>query len=53
MKHSHLRRYVKANVNLDNLISLKTGQPLTEELGIDGYGNPISKESAEIRKQVV
>ena len=51
MKHSHLRRYVKANVNLDNLISLKTGQPLTEELGIDGYGNPISKESAEIRKQ--
>ena len=51
MKHSHLRRYVKANVNLDNLTSLKTGKSLTEERSIDGYGNPISKDTVEIRKK--
>ena len=51
MTDTHLRRYVKAGVNLDLLTSLKTGKPLTEELSIDGYGNPISKETAEIRKE--
>ena len=51
MTDTHLRRYVKAGVNLDLLTSLKTGKPLTEELSIDGYGNPISKEAAEIRKE--